>query len=146
MNNSSTCLDTINYLNTTNVKIINNHNNGPWVSNNKNTHIYDSLPDKYILTDADLELNENIPTNFIEILSELSDKYNTSKIGFALDISDFDKMFQNKYFQNMDIYDWEKKFWQNKINDEKYELYEASIDTTFCLMNKKNIFNDHLFS
>ena len=155
LNNKSNCEDTIKFLQNVDVKVINNHYNyGPWVSPYVNIHIYNELPDKYILTDPDLELNPNIPTNFIEIMAELSDKYNCGKIGVALDISDFDKMYQNNYVFNEDknewftIYDQEKQFWENKINDEKYILYRSTLDTTFCLVNKKysyyNTDNNHI--
>ena len=137
MNNCSTCPHTINFLKNIDCKIYNNNeNNGPWVYNHDNTDFYNTLPDKYILTDADLELNKNIPSNFIEILSILSDKYTCSKVGFALDISDFDEMYQELYAGNKNIYDWENQFWQNNINNDTYELYHAAIDTTFHLVNK----------
>jgi GT2 family glycosyltransferase len=138
LDNNSVCLNTIDFLKSVDVNVINNSsNNGPRISSSNNKNIYDILPDKFILTDPDLKLNENIPTNFIEILSDLSDKYGANKIGFALDISDFDKMYKdNNYFSNRSIYDWEKRFWKIKINDDDYELYEHDIDTTFCLVNK----------
>jgi len=143
LNNNSNCLDTINYLNNVDVSVINNKdidilgvrvNAGPWISELENKHIYDLLPDKFILTDPDLKLNKNIPNNFIEILEELSDKYGTYKIGFALDISDSDKFIKC----NINIYEGEKNYWIDKIDDDKYELYNAPIDTTFCLINKNN--------
>jgi FkbM family methyltransferase len=140
LNNKSTCLDTINFLKNIDVKVINNFdNNGPWISSNNNKHIYDGLPNKFILTDPDLKLNENFPSNFIEILSNLSDKYGTSKIGCALKISDYENFYKDNYVGNFSIYDWEKQFWINKIYDENYELYDAAIDTTFCLINKDNL-------
>ena len=133
LNNNSNCPNTINYLNSVDVCVINNaDNSGPWIGKHDNKHIYDLLPDKFILTDPDLKLNKNIPNNFIEILEELSDKYTTYKIGFALDISDYDK------FYNLYNYEIEKPYWVNKIDDDKYELYNACIDTTFCLINKNN--------
>jgi FkbM family methyltransferase len=142
LNNKSTCLNTINFLNNVDVKVIHNSgNNGPWITPYNNKDVYDSLPNKFILTDPDLQLNENIPSNFIEILSVLSDKYETGKIGFALNISDFEQFYKdNNYFNNLSIYDWEKRFWQNKIHDDNYELYNAIIDTTFCLIDKNNTF------
>jgi len=141
LNNKSTCLDTINFLKNIDVTVINNlENNGPWISSNNNKHIYDILPNKFILTDPDLLLNENIPSDFIEILSNLSDKYGTSKIGFALNITDFEKFYKDtSYFNGLSIDDYEKKFWINKIYDDNYELYDALIDTTFCLINKDNV-------
>jgi len=144
LNNNSTCLNTIHFLNSCGVKVINNfENNGPWISLYNNKHIYDVLPDKFILTDPDLKLNENIPNNFIEILSELSDKYETNKIGLALDISDFDKFYKNDNYASMSIYEWEQQFWKNKINDNNYELYESEIDTTFCLINKNYYYKNY---
>lgn len=142
LNNMSTCSDTIAYLNKVDVRVINNVANvGPWITPTINRHIYDLLPDKYIITDPDLKLNPNIPSNFIEILASMSDKYKTSKIGFALDITDHDMFYPTtEYMANLSIRDWELRFWQNKIDDEgEYEIYKADIDTTFCLMNKTNI-------
>jgi FkbM family methyltransferase len=139
LNNNSTCLNTINFLKNIDVKVIhNNSNNGPWITSNNNKHIYDVLPNKFILTDPDLKFNENIPSDFIEILSNLSDKYGTSKIGFALKISDFENFYKGVYFDGLSIYDWEKRFWKNNLYDDNYELYDAPIDTTFCLINKDN--------
>jgi hypothetical protein len=143
LNNASTCADTIEYLKKLgSVAIINNLGNfGPWIAADNNNHIYDILPDKFVLTDPDLKLNANIPSNFIDILATLSDKYKTTKIGLALDITDHDKFYPTtEYMANLSIYDWEKQFWKNKIDDPDYELYEADIDTTFCLINKRNLY------
>lgn len=132
LDNFSTCQDTINYLKNVNCKVIyNKTNNGPWITHKYNQYIYNSLPDKFIVTDPDLEFNKNLPNNFIEILLHFSDVYNSMKIGFALDI-------------NIDVNDLvicidnEKKYWDLKINiqNEGYEIYDAAIDTTFCLINK----------
>ena len=135
LNNTSNCVDTINFLNFVDVPIIHTENKGPWISKECNNHIYNSLPDKFILTDPDLKLNEHIPSNFIDILSNLSDTYKIHKIGLALDISDYNKMYTS-YYTNYTIYTWEIQNWQQKINDSVYELYHAGIDTTFCLINK----------
>lgn len=142
LNNMSTCSDTIAYLHNADVKVINNVGNfGPWITPTNNRQIYDLLPDKYIITDPDLKFNPNIPNNFIEILASLSDKYKTSKIGFALDITDHDKFYPTtEYMANLSIREWESRFWENKMDDDgEYEIYKADIDTTFCLMNKVNI-------
>jgi hypothetical protein len=46
---------------------------------------------------------------------------------------------------NQTIREWETQFWKKKIDASgdaataAYELYDADIDTTFCLMNKTNI-------
>jgi FkbM family methyltransferase len=144
LNNTSTCLDTIEYLkNLVDVRVINNTGNfGPWITPDNNTHIYNTLPDKFILTDPDLKLNKDIPSNFIEILANLSEKHKTAKIGLGLDISDHKQFYITTHCPgNVSIYEWEKRFWENKIDDDEYELYNADIDTTFCLINKTNISN-----
>jgi hypothetical protein len=98
--------------------------------------------EKYIVTDPDLLLNPNLPPNFIDVLAELSDKYKTNKIGFALDIKDNINM-NLKYNDKMSnghgktVPEVEGGYWNERIDDPDYELYWAAIDTTFALINKK---------
>lgn len=100
------------------------------------------LPNIYVLSDPDLELNENMPEDFAEIFLSLSKQYRKYKIGSALNIKDNAQFVEcNNYSHQQNIYDWEKKFWIKKINNNEYELYNANIDTTFCLVNN-NYFND----
>ena len=78
MDNCSTELETLNFLDKTSVRVTRNkHNNGPWISPENNKEIYDELPDQFIITDPDLELNPNMPSNFSEILLEISEKYSS---------------------------------------------------------------------
>ena len=135
IDNESTDIETKNYLDSCNLTVIKNSNNGPWISQYNNVHIYNSLPEKYIVTDPDLQFNENIPSNFIEILSLLSDQYKCEKIGFSINISEQEKFFKS-YVNNDTIYNWEKQFWEKRIENNEYELYNAVIDTTFALVNK----------
>jgi len=94
--------------------------------------------DKYIVTDPDLLLNPNMPENFLEILSSLSDKYKTNKIGPALDITkniDLSRRLDSN--NGKTIPEQESRFWQNRVSDPTYEMYWGEIDTTFALINKK---------
>jgi hypothetical protein len=140
MDNYSKDKETVEYLKTVGVKVhYNTKNDGPWVTNYNNNHIYNMMPDKFVLTDPDLGFNANLPSNFIDIMSELSDKHNAAKIGFALDISDADKFLQtSNYFHNKSIFDYEIGHWKKKVSDSEYELYDAIVDTTFALVNKRN--------
>lgn len=139
VDNCSNDKKTIDYLSKVPCKIIYNEMNiSPRINEINNPHIYHMLPEKFIHTDPDLEYNKNLPKNFIQILEELSEKYECGKIGFALDISDYNEMFDdNTYFGNITIYQAEIGFYDKKIPDDKYELYLASVDTTFGLVNKK---------
>jgi hypothetical protein len=97
-----------------------------------------TLPQVFILSDPDLELNSRMPENFSEIFLELSNKYQAYKIAAALDISEPDKLLPCKnYCGNRTIYEWESQYWKIRVPDDKYELYKAGhpMDTTFCLIN-----------
>jgi hypothetical protein len=140
MNNCSTCPKTIDYLNQVDVKIIQMPANiAPQVDPERNVDLYNQLPEKFILTDPDLEFNENLPSNFIDILVDISERFQCYKVGFALDISDWEKMYQYEMIQNeFSVYGFEKIFWYNKIVYNNLDLYyNAGIDTTFGLNNKK---------
>lgn len=93
----------------------------------------------YILTDPDLSFNAKLPDDFISTLITLSLYFKAHKVGFALCI-DADNLRPNLTILNMHFTEWEKKFWVNKIlfeRDKSLELYDAQIDTTFCLVNEK---------
>ena len=63
----------------------------------------------------------------------------------SLDISDSDNFYQeNNYHSGKNIKQWESQFWVKKIQDNDYILYDASIDTTFTLINWNHYNNDHL--
>ena len=97
-----------------------------------------TLPNVFILSDPDLELNSNMPVNFSDILYRLSNKYKAYKVAVALDISEPDKLLNCKnYTDNKSIVDWESQYWKVPVKDSDYELYKGGHpqDTTFCLIN-----------
>jgi FkbM family methyltransferase len=118
-------------------------NTGPWINPWVHAERYKQLPDEFVLTDADLEFNDNLPADFVVQLSNLGKKLQCAKIGFALQISDADKFLPGFYVRNENkdytIAGWESQFWQTKIAHEKYEMYRAAIDTTFCLCRKSQL-------
>uniref|UniRef100_A0A6C0B8B7 Glycosyltransferase 2-like domain-containing protein n=1 Tax=viral metagenome TaxID=1070528 RepID=A0A6C0B8B7_9ZZZZ len=102
------------------------------------------LPDIYILSDPDLELNSKLPKNFATKLLELSNQYKCYKIGCALKIDDNHKFIHcDNYTSNKNIYEWEKQFWVKPIMNNKYELYQADIDTTLCLINNNYVNSEY---
>jgi len=142
MNNSSDDKETMEYLNSLDVRIKTLTNKGPWVTPVDNPDFYNELPDKFIISDPDLEFHPNLPKDFVSHMAELSDKYKTSKIGFSINIADSEKMYPGEYMRS--VIEWESKFWQNRISDDNYELYSADIDTTFSLINKKYWLNSSI--
>lgn len=92
------------------------------------TDVYDRFKRSYyVYTDADLEIEENCPDDFISYFLEVLKNHPfCQKVGFSLRIDDIPDCYHNKQA----VLDIEKRFWQNKTKDG---LYRASIDTTFAL-------------
>lgn len=82
----------------------------------------------YIVTDADILPNQDLPRNFMNRLIQLlSENFNeVSKVGFALDISDIPNGFPHKE----KVLQWENRFWKNELAED---VYLNIIDTTFAL-------------
>lgn len=99
------------------------------------TTLKDTLPDIYVLSDPDLLLNPSMPKDVVDQLYYISKKYNCSKVGLALDISDHDKFITGGYGDL--VYRIESEYYNNinLINDTEFTLYNAPIDTTYCLVN-----------
>jgi hypothetical protein len=111
----------------------------------KRPEVYDRMPERFLLTDPDLQWNARLPMNFPSILDGLCTQYQTGKIGFALDISDGERMFADTdYFEWLSIPEWEARFWTKRVPHPTYELYEAPIDTMFQLFNKTNPCGTHI--
>lgn len=136
VDNRSTDQETLDYLKKTKVKVYRrSQNNGPWISKRTNPDLFDSLPDLFVITDPDLQLNQNTPKDFIETLIQISRSRKCNRVGLALKLGD-DTMIKSVYYDGKDIDQWESRFWNEKIEDPNYELYRADIDTTFVLINK----------
>ena len=102
--------------------------------------------DVFILTDPDLQFNKNLPNNFIHDLINISNYYQSGRVGFAL-LIDSDDIRQDVTHAGYKIKDWENRFWQHKLSyppNPNFELYSAEIDTTFFLCNRKYNDNNHI--
>lgn len=95
--------------------------------------------DYFILTDPDISINTKMPDEWVDILIELTEHHKIGKIGLALSIfnevdglKDPDKVIND-----------EKQYWVNEVSEVEYEdgkiakVYQANVDTTFALYNKK---------
>lgn len=97
------------------------------------------LPDIYFLSDPDLKL-PNISRRQLQYFLILSETFGAHKVGCALDLDDSHLFIQGSYGEL--FMDCERRYYERRIsNDMGLELFEAPIDTTFCLVNR-NIYND----
>ena len=105
----------------------------------KHGPIQNLVGDLYILTDPDLLFNPSLPDNFIEELINISNYFQSNKVGFALFI-DSDEIRDDVFYHGLTIKSWESQFWVNKLSysiKPELELFHADIDTTFCLINRR---------
>lgn len=94
----------------------------------KHPKFVDLVKTHYVYTDSDVVPVENIPDNFIEDMIEVQNKYGLHKVGLGLKIDDLPDADYSKAVIKL-----ERDFWVNRIQDDKYELYHAGIDTTFAI-------------
>jgi hypothetical protein len=102
--------------------------------------LIDKMPDHYIVTDPDLLFNNKMPEDYIKSMIRISEDYEVSKVGLALEI--FDEEEQKRFFDSELVKSWEFGYWSNKIDNIFYKLYVAPVDTTFALINKKFLLRD----
>jgi predicted O-methyltransferase YrrM len=98
--------------------------------------VWDRAGDMFIITDPDLWLNPKMPSTVVSVLAELSVRYGVNKVGLALDITG-PLRTDHRFTSGETIHEWESQFWTKRIPHETYELYDAALDTTFCLFNKQ---------
>ncbi len=114
--------------------------------------IYDLLPDVFAYTDPDLQFNKELPDDFLTTLARLTIEFPVFKAGFALTI-DTDSEFKSTTFHSchykpiyfektLSIKEFESRYWVNRLQHNRLELYAAPIDTTFAVYRKSNYLGD----
>lgn len=114
------------------------YNYGHWVYLHKKAKKL--VGDLYLLTDPDIQLNPHLPDDFIEKLHEISNDLSAHRLGCALEIDSEDIREDIIAAGGMSIKDWESQHWIKRVDypkDPSLEIYEAGVDTTFCLLNQK---------
>lgn len=88
----------------------------------------------YIVSDPDLEILDECPSDFVEEFFRILKKYPfLRKVGFSLKIDDLPR--DNKLA--MDAYSWEKQFYKHFF--KKQNAYYAILDTTFALYSPDSV-------
>ena len=103
---------------------------------------YARLPELFCVTDPDLELNDALPPEFLFELIDATEAFQTGKAGFALDISQPELMKETTLFcgdRQYTTLEWEANFWRHQIGSTAGgdPIYNAPIDTTFAVYNKR---------
>ncbi|MGX7706095.1 hypothetical protein [Methylobacterium sp. Gmos1] len=103
--------------------------------------VFAMLPRLFCLTDPDLQLNADLPANFLGELASLTDLHRVGKAGFALEIGDRHLMRDDLIYSGgnmVRIWEHEDQFWHNPLPPLPAgdPVYDAILDTTFALYNK----------
>jgi glycosyltransferase involved in cell wall biosynthesis len=85
-------------------------------------------------TDADIELNPNMPNNYQEIMLNTAIKYNCNKVALALKIDDLPE----HYWLKEQVKRNEGRWWLEEVEPN---VFKADTDTTFCLIKKCDQFD-----
>jgi hypothetical protein len=95
---------------------------------------------RHFITDPDLCFNPCLPENFMQDLIAIQDNFKHYRVGLALDIFS-DDINENLFIGNgISVKEWEGPHWVKKMVMESrpdFELYQAAIDTTFCLIDRR---------
>lgn len=86
------------------------------------------LNNYYVFTDSDVIPDECVPENFIEDMIKVCDEYHVDKVALGLRIDNLPKNTQTD-----SVISIESQYWQDRLNNDEYELYSAPVDTTFAL-------------
>jgi hypothetical protein len=98
------------------------------------------LPRHFCITDPDILFNRRLPSDFLNELRGLTMRHAVGKAGFALDISR-SHLFPREALDRRDgtISEWEEQFWSKPLHftDGGDRVFDARIDTTFCIVDQK---------
>lgn len=105
----------------------------------QNKALYETLPKWFIVTDPDIRLGPQFPSDGISTFIKVSTELKVGKVATALRIPQYEN--PEEYFFGgrwQTIEKWEAQFWREKIeNSLELEVFRANTDTTFALYNKQ---------
>ena len=101
-----------------------------------------SLPTIFCVTDPDLQMNPQLPVDFIDELVLCTERFGVGKAGFSLDISNPAEFRDEAFLIGGSSYrpwEWERQFWKTRLGatTDGSPVYKASVDTTFAVYNKR---------
>jgi glycosyltransferase involved in cell wall biosynthesis len=101
--------------------------------------IFKCLPKYFMLSDPDLEFNQEMPLDFHLTLMRISDDLRVGKVGIALSLEDSYRFRNDKFLVGgfeYSVIEWEAQFWKDRIPNQSEIVYSANVDTTLALYNK----------
>lgn len=101
---------------------------------------FDAVGQFFVVTDPDIEFNPDLPANFLEVLSAMTERLGVGKAGLALRIDDVTKTERFDHGGAMlTIPEWEGRFWEEQLctTPDGSPVYKAITDTTFAVYNKR---------
>lgn len=81
------------------------------------------------VTDSDIELNMDTPKGFIENMIMVAKDYRIDKVGLAIAYKDI----TNPVYKEI-ITPIESRYWKQQLVHKDLEVYNAPVDTSFCVI------------
>ena len=81
------------------------------------------------ISDSDLEFNPETPVGFIEELIVVAKDFRCDKVGLAIEYLDL----TNEYLRDI-VVPIEDRYWINRLNHPTHIVYDAPVDSTFCVI------------
>ena len=119
--------------------IVNDTQRGPMALFEDET-VFDSLPQHFTVTDADLQFMPSVPKSALKTFATLTDKHKIGKVGCALSLKAEGEMVEGPYRYGKTIAELEEANWEHKVDSKmgsKVPTYRAPIHTTLAVYNKK---------
>lgn len=88
------------------------------------------------VTDSDIQLHPDTPKGFIEQMITVAKDYRVGKVGLAIEYKDI----TNEYLRKI-IYPIESNYWKQSLVHDRYKVYNAPVDSTFCIVRPDQPFN-----
>jgi len=108
----------------------------------KNPEYYSSLPEVFCLSDPDVQISKKLPKNFQEIMYDIAIKHQFGKIGFAIEIPEYEEFLEPVIRLDGELWnmsEWESQFWKDEIDKTESgdSVYATTLDTQFAIYNKQ---------
>lgn len=86
-----------------------------------------------ICSDPDIELNPNLPKDWINVFISILENHNVPKVGFALNTTFPERCKEETLVQRNECQAWQQPI---RIPQTTEQCYIANTDTTFCMYRK----------
>ena len=87
------------------------------------------------ISDSDIALSPDTPTDFIEQMIVVAKDFRIDKVGLAIEYKDITNLYLKRIIEPI-----ENQYWNRKLLHVDHQVYTANVDTTFCIVRPNKPF------